>query len=124
MTNGGQENEGNSAVNYRNGSGLDAGNAVPFGGTAYTFGFSNDDYRGIKMYILLHDYEDELLSEICINVDKIITLKGRKDYQNRPDGTYIHFDNGACTLVLENYDNVLELLQTVLQQGRFRGVKK
>lgn len=75
------------------------------------------------MYILLHDFEDELLSEICINVDKIIKLKGRKDYQNRPDGTYIVCDDGSCILVTESYDNVLELLQTVLQQGRFRGVK-
>lgn len=76
------------------------------------------------MYILLHDYEDELLSEICVNVDKITRIKGRTDYQNRQDGTYIVCDDGGCILVTESYGNVLELLQTVLQQGRFRGVKK
>lgn len=45
---GGQENEGNSAVNYRNGSGVDAGDAGTAGGTAYPFGVFNDSYRGVK----------------------------------------------------------------------------
>ena len=75
------------------------------------------------MYILLHDFEDELLSEICVNVDKITRIKGRTDYQNRPDGTFIVCDDGGCIVVTESYDKVLELLQTVLQQGRFRGVE-
>lgn len=74
------------------------------------------------MYILLHDYESELLREICINVDKITKIKSRVDYQNRQDGAYIDFDDGSSIVVTESYDKVLELLQTVLQQGAFKGV--
>ena len=69
------------------------------------------------MFILLHNAEREDNREICVNVNKITSIE-----KYTHGGTVIVFDYNNYFVASESYDRVLHLLQTVLQQGTFKGV--
>lgn len=49
---------------------MDAGNAGTAGGTAYPFGFDNDDYRGVKMSKHSEAVKHLVaLTKYCINIE-------------------------------------------------------
>ena len=67
------------------------------------------------MFILVHDkYEKK---RFCVNIDKITAVA------DTPDGATIMFKKDFGIVTNESYNQVLILMQTVLQQGRFRGIE-
>ena len=69
------------------------------------------------MFILLHNANKNDNREICVNVNKITSIE-----KYTHGGTVISFDYNNYFIASESYDRVLHLLQTVLQQGAFKGV--
>lgn len=69
------------------------------------------------MFVLLHNAKTADNREICINVSKITQIQ-----KYTLGGTAITFDYNNYFVASESYDTVLHLLQTVLQQGAFKGV--
>ena len=67
------------------------------------------------MFIILHDrYEKR---RVCVNTDKITMVA------DTPDGATVIFNKECGIVTNESYNQVLILMQTVLQEGRFRGVE-
>jgi len=67
------------------------------------------------MFILVHAGDDG--REYALNLDNV-TAVGR----TINGATFINFDHNNFIRVQESYDDILVLMQTVINNGRFRGV--